>query len=252
MISKNDMMLVNDIIYKIHTIDDFDKMRISVLSALKFLIPYEAATYYLAPPDSDYHLTQPVAIGLSKERLNKYLDEYEAMDYTRWTYASPSAMVFRETDLISEDVRVATPYYQNAFAPIGFHYSAMLTIVYEGKFYGCMNLFRTKEQHDFSDDEMTFLDLLKTHICYRTYKNSAAVMRKQPHYPSSDLLVDKYKFTLREIEIIHLLIDGMSREDICEKLSISVNTLKKHTSNIYKKANVSSWRELYNIIENDD
>ena len=54
MIHKNDMMLLNDIIYKIYTTEDYDDMRKSVLSSLKFLIPYEVGTFYLASPDNPY------------------------------------------------------------------------------------------------------------------------------------------------------------------------------------------------------
>ena len=63
--------------------------------------------------------------------------------------------------------------------------------------------------------------------------------------------MDHYEQTRREVEILYLLLDGISRDKLCDKLSISPNTLKKHTSNIYKKMDVRSWRELYKLMDEE-
>ena len=46
--------------------------------------------------------------------------------------------------------------------------------------------------------------------------------------------------TSRELEIMRLICDGYSNSEIAGELMISVNTIKKHTSNIYSKMGVSS------------
>ena len=46
--------------------------------------------------------------------------------------------------------------------------------------------------------------------------------------------------TPREQEVLLLLAAGDSNQVIAEKLVITVRTVKKHTSNIYGKLNVSS------------
>ena len=55
----------------------------------------------------------------------------------------------------------------------------------------------------------------------------------------------KFSLTSREWEITCFLMQGYSRSSIAEKLCISVNTLKKHISNIYRKMNVSSTRQFF-------
>ena len=44
------------------------------------------------------------------------------------------------------------------------------------------------------------------------------------------------------------LKNGRSEEEICEELSISVNTLKKHTVNIYRKLGVGNRVQLFKKI----
>lgn len=46
-----------------------------------------------------------------------------------------------------------------------------------------------------------------------------------------------------EITILKLLAEGKTNKDISNSLSISVHTVKKHVSNIFKKLNLSSRSE---------
>lgn len=43
------------------------------------------------------------------------------------------------------------------------------------------------------------------------------------------------KLTPREIEVMELIIIGFGNKDICNKLCISMSTLKSHLANIYTK-----------------
>ena len=54
----------------------------------------------------------------------------------------------------------------------------------------------------------------------------------------------KYNFTKRETEIVNLLCQGMSIQNISSALYISKNTTYKHIAHIYEKAHVSTQQEL--------
>lgn len=56
----------------------------------------------------------------------------------------------------------------------------------------------------------------------------------------------RYGLTSREIEIVNLLITGQPYKIIGDMLSISVNTVAKHISNIFQKVEVSNKVELMN------
>lgn len=54
---------------------------------------------------------------------------------------------------------------------------------------------------------------------------------------NNNQLTDAF-FTVREREIIDQLMKGKLNKEIAGDLKISINTVKKHTKNIYKKARV--------------
>ena len=57
-------------------------------------------------------------------------------------------------------------------------------------------------------------------------------------------IYSKYKISKREIEVVELLIDGKSNNEIKEDLFLSYHTVKNHISHIYEKLNVKTRHEL--------
>lgn len=246
---KNSVLLLNEIIYRIHTIRDFEQMRNSFLDFLQYLVPSTISTFYLASSQTPYALERPVGLGVDETRMQLYLDEYFELDYTRWTFATPKSNVYRETDLLADDTRTKTPYYQVLFKPENIHYSAIVTLIYEGMFLGVVDLFRPKEYGDFTDEELFFLDMLKEHLNFRLYQALGNAGVREKNIPQTEELIETYHLTPRELKIVDLLLDGLSNAQICEQLCISSNTLKKHTSNVYKKLGIKSWRELLRLLK---
>ncbi len=63
-------------------------------------------------------------------------------------------------------------------------------------------------------------------------------------------LISKYGLTVREIDIVQLFYSGKSNKEISEILFISINTLKSHLSNIYRKLEVSNKLEAILLLSN--
>lgn len=246
MLEKNDVMLVSSIIHKIYNIAEFDEMRKGALEAIRFLIPFDTGGFFLASSETPYQLTDPIALNVDKRELEKYLNRYQSLDYTRWTFAAPSGKAYRETDLLDESTRINTPYYREMFTPIAMHYSMLLTIIHKEQFLGVINLFRKKEDGDFSDKEVFLFELLGSHLNSRLFRERFLSVDKREIEKSLQTteLMEAYHLTLREVEIIQMLCEGVNKDKICELLCISLNTLKKHIANIYKKMEISSMMEL--------
>lgn len=57
--------------------------------------------------------------------------------------------------------------------------------------------------------------------------------------------------TAREMEVLNYILENMKRRDIAERMCVSENTIKKHTSHIFSKLGVSSRSELFARIASD-
>jgi len=62
-------------------------------------------------------------------------------------------------------------------------------------------------------------------------KNVVAVL-------ASDQLLEKHKISRREYEVLTLIAAGYSNQEIAEKLYVSLNTIKTHSSNLFIKLDV--------------
>lgn len=73
-------------------------------------------------------------------------------------------------------------------------------------------------------------------------KGSRAVENNHP--PSGieriELLMAQFRFTRREAEIMDLIMEGLTNEEIAERLFVSTNTVKFHIKNIYLKLDVKN------------
>lgn len=75
--------------------------------------------------------------------------------------------------------------------------------------------------------------------------------KKNNRLPSNDKInrLIKVPITKSEYKIIQLLLEGKKNREIAADLFLSVNTIKTHLSNIYKKLNVHSKPHLINFIQ---
>ena len=68
----------------------------------------------------------------------------------------------------------------------------------------------------------------------------AECLLEQNSATSSSNSVDQNNLSTREAEVIHLIASGCNYRAIANDLCISLNTVKTHTYNIYRKINVSN------------
>ena len=70
-----------------------------------------------------------------------------------------------------------------------------------------------------------------------TIENSPPPISSIP-VQASDQLLEKYKISRREYEVLTLIAAGYSNQEIAEKLYVSLNTIKTHSSNLFIKLDV--------------
>ena len=63
---------------------------------------------------------------------------------------------------------------------------------------------------------------------------------------------ETHSLTSKEIQVSHLIQDGLRSKEIAEKLNISVRTVNVHRYNIFKKLNINSSLSLISLLNSRD
>lgn len=239
----NDWVLMNSIIYKIYTIEDQDDMRRELLEQMKMLLDYDSADFYLASQEENQALTDPVMYNCDEE----VSAIYDKIDYSRGILYSGKCMVYRETDIMPDEKRVQTEYYNKVYRPNRWHYSLQMILAKNKQFLGVMTLYRTIGKDNFQYDDIFLLDMLKEHLAYRLYDNLEA-QRETEEKLTITQATKQYGLTRQEHKILQMLLTGLDNQEVCEELSITINTLKKHIFNIYRKLNVRNRVQLFKMV----
>lgn len=239
----NDWLILNSIIYEIYTTADFDCMRKKFLEQMKLLVDFDSADFYLAALDGEERLLSPITYHCD----DSLADIYNSMECGKVIMHRGKSIVYRETDIVSDEERVKTEYYEKVYKPNNWHYSLRMIIAYEKEFLGVVTLYRNIGKDDFSHDEVFLVDTLKEHMAYRLWK------QKQNRLQFGEKLTvsaatEKFGLTRQEHNILHLLMEGKDNNFICDYLSISINTLKKHILNIYRKLGIRNRVQLFKKI----
>ena len=95
----NDWIILNTIIYKVYTLEDFDEMRKELLEQLKLLVDFDSADFYLASAGDEKKLDRPVMYNCD----SNLSELYEQLDYSRGIMLSGKSLIYRETDIISDE-----------------------------------------------------------------------------------------------------------------------------------------------------
>lgn len=260
MLEQHEWEKINLIASEMNRIRDITKYRREFLTLLERLIAFDLADFYLNDTKSPnkIRLVDPVVVSRFPQKFNeKFMLEYDRyygqVDYVKWIFSSHESVVYRESDLINVEMRTKSPFYLEYLKPAGFVHVAGISIAEKGICIGAITLYRTKRYGDFTEKEIYILKQLLPHLQNKlTEENDAVECNVKRSKSSSYLLAHEYHLSKREIEVLRLLCDGKNNSEISEMLSISVNTVKKHISNIFNKLNVDSRTQLIHfIIKND-
>lgn len=243
MLKNSDWMIINSIAYKIHAIEDLDQMRLEVMEQLKHLISYDSSSFYLGSSRNLNELQKPVGICYAKEDMEAYINQYKNVDYSEGLMATGKNIVYRESDIIEEAVRIQSDYYKSVYDVQGWHYSLHHNICYNEQFLGVMSFFRKKGKENFTYDDIFVLDMLKDHLALRLFQNLDKKL-------TAEACITQYHLSKREADVLRCLMTNKTMEEITKQLAISINTLHKHASHIYEKLEVSGRLQMYDKIEN--
>ena len=94
-----------------------------------------------------------------------------------------------------------------------------------------------------------FATLFTVYVARRYFADLKSIASGVPR-DSLERALARSGISSREKDIIELMLDGLGNKDIAERLFISLNTVKTHNRNIFKKMNVKSRFELVMKLRN--
>lgn len=246
--SRGDQSIVSEIILDIYSTPVFELL-LECSRKLRKVIPFDHSYTNLNDQANKFReIFNYRSDDTDEQTLASYASYYHEIDFISWCYKQREPMTFRATDLVSPSTIEKSRIHREWQSRINVFYTATACIASDDILYGTISLMRSKESGDFSDDEMLVLDEVNQHLCNRfklTFPNGVNRLMMDA---SIDPIAATYSFTPREWEITCLMMHGFSRASIAEKLTISVNTLKKHIANIYRKMNVNNASQFFAAI----
>lgn len=254
----NAWLAVMNIVYTIHSKESIEEVAQLVLRQIQWLVPYDHAMFLL--PKEDNAIEIIASANLKKEYLDLYEEKYLNFDHASGLKIGGSSIVFRHSDIIEKNVYENSSFYNQFCKPNNIYYGMHVILIYDSKFCGEIILFRDKDSIngvEFGENAEFVLNLIKEHLSLGIHRLS--VENDQEKTKSSfydedyvSRAIRPYELTKREKEIVYMILTGKTNEDICDTLIISINTLKKHIVNIYKKMGVKSRIQLIQTVQSDE
>lgn len=240
---------INELVYEINSETSLVKLRKNLLDTIDILIPFDKGFIDLGYKiDTKVVFFDPVSLNIEERYLNSYYDDYEFVDTMFWFFSQDRADIYRESDFISPAMESTSVFYSDWLEPQNIHYSMGSKIRYEDILFGSINLWRSKEKGDYSDQDIEVMNVINKHLSLRFYNQFPKGIRKSKEHEYSKSLTSVYHITPREMEIIFEIYNGRSIREISELLYISQNTVKKHSHNIFKKMNIDSRTQLIKVV----
>lgn len=236
---------INELIKTIY-LSDTEHLLDTVTTQLSELFSYSHSMYHYYKrvgskiTSLDYH-----SVDLPEEVLSAYKNNFENIDYIAWYSDIPIPRVFRDTDIIDNDLRINSELMQNWLEPNHMHYCISSTAAYNNTAFAGLSFFRTKDEGDFSDIDKAIFSIINEHLSIKFYMNQHNVHQSENTFTN---FAKKYNLSNKEMEILTHIKNGVLREDLPEKLYISNNTLKKHLTHIYSKLRITRFEELIQLM----
>lgn len=250
MLKENDWNSINEILLEAYALDREIDITSKFLKMLTRLIPFTRAFFLMCDENNDIIVENSAFYNINEQKQQDYINKFYQQDYIKYIINDTRSIVFRDTDILEEDARKQTEFYKEFLSPQDLPFGSGIVFIKNENLLGILNLFRNNEIGNFTDKELNILNIFKDHltnIIYSLRKNSVAIDGTSNVHICE---LEKYNLSKRETEIIKLMLDGLSNQEISDSLVISISTVKKHIYNIFTKLGINSrlqMLKLFNI-----
>jgi len=239
---------INTMVLSMNEKQDIAQIREDFLRRLELLIPFDGAIFDLGCIyNTKIQYFSPIVRNIDSEYVAEYYKQYKWSEPTGFFFSRNDDNIFRESDYINMENRNKDLFFSMWMQPQGLYFSMNANICSDGVFFGSLNLWRTEENGDFSDNEMEILATLDRHLAlcfYRRYPNGVS---KDCSCCEGDDFRARFNLTKREADVARMICDGESVANIAGNLFIAESTVNKHLYSVFRKLQVSNRSDLVRL-----
>lgn len=245
-----DWEFILDTIYRINMTVDVSTFANETLFCLCTLIPCEQGTFFsIKEVDGVPVGSNPYVWGTEARFMSQFMEgRYDRDPYFGLMGMKKHSYAFRDTDMIPEEQRLSSRVFKEIYIPQGIYYALRLELAYHESVIGQFALFNSQERGDFSERDLRIANLLAQHIAWKYSMLNHDPAQDAKLGKRQEMLSDRFLLTQRECEVIGLVADGLTDDEISEHLFISVSTVKKHIYNSCTKIGVNSRAQLIQTV----
>jgi DNA-binding CsgD family transcriptional regulator len=208
------------------------------------------------PPRALYHEIPDHAIY---SQIDEYLEgPYQEDPFYHTSLHQPRAKIYRLSRITMGKLQ-ESDYYRDYYADTG----TCDEVVYVAKLQAGnvinLSMMRLEEHGPFSDEEYENLyllaepvsELLKSHTEHNDFAATNLIQPGIDH--QIDLAFRTFGASLlspREKDVLELMLRGYGTDTSAERLTIAVETVRRHRKSIYRKLDVSSQTDLFSLFLN--
>ncbi|NMD99297.1 response regulator transcription factor [Selenomonas bovis] len=248
MLKESEWLTINNVLLELYAQENLEQLTNKLMRIIRILIPYTKGFLLLLDAEEHVDRENSVFFGMSDEEIRRYLHTFYEKDYMR--YVSDMAQettVYRDTDIINNNIRQKTEFYQSFLKQADIPYGCGLMIQHGGKKIAAFSLFRKAQLGNFTQQNIEVLSVLRKHI-ENMLSRAMAPARAQDFEIQVASFAEAYHLTKREREVLTLMTKGLSNQEICQTLVVSLSTIKKHIYNLFSKTKVNSRTQLLHLL----
>lgn len=218
--------------------NSYEELSKTFLEQIRVMIPFDKGVVFRARRNgASAVISSPVSLGYGNS--SRIVGSFLRGRYPHWDKAvmEPRSGIYRQSDVIDEKSWEKSRIYDESWGPQNIHWGLNTTIISNDVPLVIIGFYRSKKEDDFSERDIFIMQLF-INVLENLYMKFLGGSRDAPEKSEIFRKTSVYRLTRQESEIVYLLCQALSSEEICSRLYISNSTLSKHLSNIYRKTGV--------------
>ena len=212
--------------------------RNELMRMLTRLVPSHSACFYLV--DRDLRAHSHSLLNFSYQALPAYVNEY-------WNLDPFHPRFYADTDLKIAGLDQArlragdrfTRYQAEFFRPHGIAHEVEVFVREQGRIVAGISLLRSPDEGPFSEADLALLNKVHDFVEYTVTQFYLSRLMD-----GEDEIANRYGLTGRQIDIVRMIRNGATNDEVARQLSIGLPTVKTHLQRLFSRLAVTSRTEL--------